>query len=128
MAKTPIEKLDSAIKKILEEYGDDIKKNVGEASVKVAKKGAAALRGASAATFGGSGNYASGWTQEKEEKRWSTTSTIYNKNAPGLAHLLENGHATVNGGRVAGRPHIAPVEKEIAKEFEEGVIGAINGY
>lgn len=127
MAKTPIEKLDSEIKKILEEYADDVTKNTGEIVKKVGQKGAKAVKASAAAAVGGSGKYAAGWTYEVEKTRLSTTVTIYNKSLPGLAHLLENGHAKTGGGRVAGRPHIAPVEQEITKEFEENITDAING-
>ena len=33
--------------------------------------------------------------------------TVYST-MPGLPHLLEKSHATIGGGRVAGRPHVAP--------------------
>ena len=33
--------------------------------------------------------------------------TVYST-MPGLPHLLEKGHATIGGGRVAARPHVAP--------------------
>ena len=38
---------------------------------------------------------------------------------PGLAHLLEKGHASVGGGFVGGRAHIAPAAEEAFKDFEK---------
>lgn len=38
---------------------------------------------------------------------------------PGLAHLLEKGHASVGGGFVSGREHIAPAADEAFADFEE---------
>lgn len=60
--------------------------------------------------------YASGWTvklvyKDDENVRYK----VKNKNAPQLTHLLEYGHAKVNGGRVEARPHIKKAE-ENAKE------------
>ena len=37
---------------------------------------------------------------------------------PGLAHLLEKGHASVGGGFVSGREHIAPAADEAFDDFE----------
>lgn len=128
MSKASASDLDSQIKKILSTFGEDVKSNLDAITKAVGKKGADAVRANSSATFGGTGKYASGWASKYEQTRLGAKATIYNKTAPGLAHLLENGHALVNGGRVAGKPHIKPVEEEINKEFEEKILSEITGY
>lgn len=122
---TPIDKLESAIDKILTSYGDDVQKNVDEATVKVGRAGASALRSESKKTFGGTGKYAKGWKAKTEQSRLGTTAIIYNTN-PGLPHLLENGHAKRGGGRVPGRKHIAPVEEKIIDKFTKAVKEAVH--
>lgn len=119
--KTSIDKLSAAIHDILAEYGDDVQANLSDAVKQVTKKGAQAVKAAARSTFGGTGEYAAGWTSRAETGRFSAQGYIYNKDVPGLPHLLENGHAKRGGGRVQGRPHIKPVEETIVKEFEAEV-------
>lgn len=119
--KTSVDKLSAAIHDILSEYGDDVQANLSDAVKKVTKKGAQAVKAAARSTFGGTGEYAAGWTSRTETGRFSAQGVIYNKDAPGLPHLLENGHAKRGGERVKGRPHIKPVEDAIVKEFEAEV-------
>ena len=121
MAKTPIDKFSEAISDMLAEYGDELRENISEAVKTVSKKGAQAVKQSARQTFGGSVAYAKGWTSRAETGRFSAQGFIYNKDLPGLPHLLEHGHAKRNGGRVPGREHIAPVESEIVKEFEKAV-------
>lgn len=52
--------------------------------------------------------------------------TVYS-DMPGLPHLLEKGHASIGGGRVAGRVHIKPAAKaagEVALETAKREMGA----
>ena len=118
MAKTvTIDDMDAAIMDILDEYEEFTVQTVREATQRVAKEGIRALK-SSSGQFGGSGKYARGWTTTSEGGRFDTTVTIHNR-TPGLPHLLENGHALRNGGRVSGRTHIAPVEQELVTKFEQ---------
>lgn len=123
-SKSSVDKLKADIAKILEEYEGEITESMQEVTAKVAKKGAQALQRESKEKFGGTGQYAKGWKAEtngKAHRQISWTSIIYNE-TPGLPHLLEHGHAKRNGGRVAGRPHIEPIEQEIINEYETEVI------
>lgn len=125
MAKTITpEKFAATVKDILAGYEADVDKNMEQVTRKLAKEGAKAVKSAASAKFGGSGKYARGWTSEVEAGRIYSTGVIYNK-TPGLPHLLENGHAKRNGGRVPGREHIAPVEEKIVEEFISEVEAAL---
>lgn len=58
-----------------------------------------------------SGKYRKSWTTKKtKENSHSLEMTVHSKDRYQLAHLLEKGHAKRNGGRVSGKPHIAPAE------------------
>lgn len=68
-----------------------------------------------------SGHYAEGWTkQEGKAATRSKSAVVWNKKRYRLTHLLEFGHARVNGGRdVPARPHIGAAEQKAIKSFED---------
>lgn len=113
--KTPVDNLAEAVQKALQKYAEDTTVTTKELVRTITKKGAQSVKQSSAGAYG-SGRYSKGWTSTVEETRLGATGVIYNK-TPGLPHLLEKGHAKRVGGRVPGRPHIAPVEEEIVKDF-----------
>ena len=121
MAISP-DRFAEALEKILKDYHEDVNKDINQLAKKFGQKGAKEVKSASG-QFGG--RYAGGCTSKYEEGRLSSMATIYNGKVPGLPHLLENGHAKRNGGRVAGRSHIAPVEKTLIDEFTKAVESAI---
>jgi hypothetical protein len=72
------------------------------------------------------GDYAKGWKAKVEfEDKNNIRITTYNATDYQLTHLLEFGWAKTNGGRVEGRPHIAPNEEkaktELVKRIEKAV-------
>lgn len=76
------------------------------------------------------GKYANSISHHLMKGGTSPEGEIGSPTIPGLAHLLEKGHATIGGGFVGGREHIAPAADEAFKDFEmrvgEAVDGAIN--
>ncbi len=116
---TSIDKLDSEINKILEDYQENVVGSIDDATEKVGKAGAKSLQQKSRETFKGN-SYWRGWKVATQKKvlglHPATTAVIYNVNYR-LPHLLENGHASRNGKRTPGRPHIKIVEQEIIDKF-----------
>lgn len=117
MAKVTIDNFADEVSKILDEYAEKINLSQKEVTQKVVKTGVRLLKSASRSAVGGK-RYASGWSQKAEDGRLEYSAKIYNRNTPGLPHLLEFSHPVGNGGHYKGREHIKPVEDEIINTFE----------
>lgn len=111
--------LDDEIKKILEDYKNQVEKNVDDEAKKVAKLGAQKLKSSSPKN---KGKYAKSWNWKKIGAPLGHAQyTVYNAKHYRLTHLLENGHLIRNQngtyGRTKARPHIKPVEIIVQDEF-----------
>jgi hypothetical protein len=108
------------MQKILDEYGEDVQIIADEEVVTVTKEAVKKLKTESPKN---KGDYSKGWKMKKKDTRFGVETTIYNSTHGWLAHLLEHGHAKVNGGRTEAKPHVGPVqdwaEKEILKRLKE---------
>lgn len=122
--KAPADKLSAEIRGILAEYQVEVTGVVTEAVKKVTRAGAKALRAESREKFQTHSKtkpYYKGWTSTLDTGKHSAQGIIYNKDVPGLPHLLEHGHANRNGGRTPGRVHIKTIEDQVIKDFTKEV-------
>lgn len=117
-----VENLPKEVMKYLTDYVEDIEEGVEEVTDKVCKEAVTELKQTSPKRQGKRKNpYYRGWTSKKEKKRRKYIRKIHNKTNYQLTHLLENGHATRNGGRTKAQPHIKPVEEKYNKLYEQEI-------
>lgn len=105
--------LAAEINRTLALYARQTEEKIDVISEKVASDGVELLKADSPKSPMG-GDYAGSWDYKKVGKKF----IIHNKKHYRLTHLLEKGHAKVNGGRVGKRVHIAPVEDKLINEFK----------
>lgn len=117
--KIPLNELEVEIVKELKAYSNEVAEGIKKAVNDVAKETVRTLKTTSPRD---TGKYARGWTFKVEfESPEDIRVRISNRTKWQLTHLLENGHAKVNGGRVDGKPHIRPAEQAAADKL----VGAV---
>ena len=123
--KCTIDNLTKTIMEGLQEYADLASEDV-KAAVRKAGKNVKADIAANAPKR--TGAYSKSWTvKTQKETANSLEVVVHSKNRYHLAHLLEHGHAKRGGGRVAGKPHIAPAEEKAIKELEQEITRKLGG-
>lgn len=126
--------LQSQMKKILEEYGQEVEQIVQEEAESAVKNAVKKLKEKKrfAAGSNAKGEYARGWSSTIVHSRLGMKAVAFNKKHAQLTHLLENGHVSKNGtGRVFGEvkayPHIAQINDEAEEEFVKGIERRVQG-
>lgn len=103
------------------------KENTRKVVAREARKGAKLVKGY--ASQGGvhewSPEYVGGFHSHVETRGGLTTGEIGNSDKPGLVHLLEKGHATLNGRKTRAFPHMGPAFEDISADFPDEVAQAV---
>jgi len=124
MANISIDQLANEIARELATYSHDVVEKVNMSSEKVGKAVVKQLKQTSPKRYG---KYAKSWRVKTEPEVGQPHKRIIHVKKPHyrLTHLLEYGHAKVGGGRVEGKPHIRPAEKQVIRDFVGAVEEAI---
>lgn len=122
MSDKPIE---LQLAEILDEYQDELKDVIKDDFKTIGKETATDLKNTSKSMFKtgkGRKHYWSGWAYKVRGTGLNLIVTIYNRTAPGLTHLLENGHQVYVGRKNTGKraephPHIEPAQQKATEEL-----------
>lgn len=123
--KCTIQQLDKTFMEVLNAYKNATEATVNRAVRENAKECVTELKNAhpnGSGVYQSWDEYNSGWTvmQTKRNKREHVSATVHNAEHYQLTHLLEKGHAKVNGGRTRSFKHIEPVaEKAVENLFRD---------
>ena len=117
LADAIMEELNAYSEEVTEELKADVKQTAKEC-VQDIKNNAPRL----------SGDYKKSWKSKTAyESENDIRIVIHSAKEYRLTHLLEHGHAKRGGGRVEGKPHIAPAEKKAEQKLMKKVKITITG-
>lgn len=106
------------ISEILNDYSDEVQRDISKTAQEEANKGKDELKAVSPKR---TGEYAKGWRVNTKKGKGFISCRIHNATHYQLTHLLEKSHAKRNGGVTTPKVHIKPVEEKIVKEYENKV-------
>lgn len=128
MAKIDIDKLAITVIQEIQKYADVTHEVVNKAVYETAKETVNELRATSPKD---SGDYAESWTykRDKEARGKNRYNMIVYSEKPNyrVTHLLEYGHAKVNGGRTRAFPHIRNAEQNAIEKLESKIRDGVAG-
>ena len=70
--------------------------------------------------------YVSGFSNKVTRMGVVTSAEVGNRRFPGLVHLLEKGHNTMAGRRIAGKPHLEPAWNDTKDKFFRDAIKGVD--
>ena len=115
-----------AIIGVLSEYKGLVDEDIQEVTKSLANRTTERVQSeGSGAGFGGTGKYLKNWRNKYKATAKGAEATVYNKDTYRLTHLLEYGHAKVNGGRTRAFPHISKAEQWAVEAYEDAIKEAI---
>lgn len=120
-----IDDLVDAVSGALNDYSSEVTEAVKDSVKQVAKETLQEVKQNSPVRFG---NYKKSWGQATIANTPSRiVISVHNRKHYRLTHLLENGHAKVNGGRTRSFPHIAPAERFAERKLQQEVEVKVKG-
>lgn len=124
LVKVDFSNLESVINKQLQGYGLEVNAIVSDETEKMAKQCLEYISKVGMYSDR-SGKYRKSFKIKKTGGLLNPSFVLYNTRFR-LTHLLENGHATRDGGRTRAFPHWGDTEKLLEETFESNIIKGIN--
>lgn len=119
----------ASLEQLLGESFAAVSTETDDATRKAIRRGAKLLRGKYTEGVGvhdWSAEFRSGFASHMNRSGAYAEGEIGNKTKPGLVHLLEKGHLTINGQRsTRAFPHMAPAFEDISEDFINRVRTAV---
>ena len=119
MMAVAVSELAQAVMGALEEYQEEVTEGVKQSVQEAANL---CLKEVKAGSPKSTGAYAKSWAIKTAfESGTDLRVQVHNRKHYRLTHLLEDGHANVDGGRTPGQPHIGPAADKAAEKLEKDV-------